>query len=318
MEYPTLFTVGTAWLNPVEDTYLEDTVVHETGHQWWYGMVATNEFEDAWMDEGINQYANARAMAESFPDGREVPRFFGGFVPWVLEDVRWDRLLGGDLLATYRSQPVVDIQATPSFRYWPRTSGPMTYAKPALWLHTLERALGWTTMQQILSTFFERWQFKHPRPGDLFDIANEVSRRDLTPFFDQVYRGSVVFDYGVENVTSTETDDDRFVSEVVVRRYGDGIFPVTILVTLENGEQRRFAWDGGGRWHRVTIVHASRAVAAQVDPEQILLLDTKFTNNSFTTAPQSASAATKWAADMDGVAARPTPHVGAFCLISRS
>ena len=57
-----------AWLMPREDTYLEDTVVHEAGHQWWYGMVATNEFEDAWMDEGINQYANARV------DGRRFSR----------------------------------------------------------------------------------------------------------------------------------------------------------------------------------------------------------------------------------------------------
>ncbi|HEY0284823.1 MAG TPA: M1 family metallopeptidase [Vicinamibacterales bacterium] len=296
MEYPTLFTVGTSWMTPREDTYLEDTVVHEAGHQWWYGMVATNEFEDAWMDEGINQYANARVMAEEFADGRDVRRYFGGFVPWVLEDVRWDRLVSGEALSAYRSSPTVDIQATPSFQYWPRSSTPMTYAKPALWLHTLERALGWTTVQQILSTFFDRWKFKHPKAGDLFQVANEVSGRDLTPFFDQVYRGSAVFDYGVDNVTSTEIDDEMFANEIVVRRHGDGIFPVTILATLANGEQRRFAWDGAGRWHRVTLEHASRVVSAQIDPDQILVLDTNFTNNSFTTEPASGRAATKWAA----------------------
>ena len=296
MEYPTLFTVGTRWRMPRADTFLEDTVVHEAGHQWWYGMVATNEFEDAWMDEGINQYANARVMAEQFPDGREVPRFFGGFVPWVLEEVRWDRLTSGEYLPDYRSSPTVDIQATPSFRYWPRTSGPITYSKPALWLHTLERALGWTTVQQILTTFFDRWKFKHPKPDDLFQIANEVSRRDLTPFFDQVYRGSVVFDYGVDSVTSTETDDEMFSNAIVVRRHGDGMFPVTVLATLANGEQRRFSWDGGGRWHRVTFEHASRVVTGQVDPDQILVLDTNFTNNSFTTEPSSGRAAAKWAA----------------------
>jgi hypothetical protein len=296
MEYPTLFTVGTSWRMPREDTYLEDTVVHEAGHQWWYGMVATNEFEDAWMDEGINQYANARVMAEEFPHGREVRRFFGGFVPWVIEDARWDRLMSGELLFQYRGNPTVDIQATPSFQYWPHTPGPITYAKPALWLHTLERALGWTTVQQILSTFFDRWKFKHPRPGDLFQVASEVSRRDLTPFFDQVYRGSVVFDYGVDSVTSTETADEMFANDIVVRRHGDGIFPVTILATLASGEQRRFAWDGAGRWHRVTLEHASRVVSAQVDPEQVLVLDTNFTNNSFTTEPASHRAATKWAA----------------------
>ena len=296
MEYPTLFTGGTRWWMPNEDTFLEDTVVHETGHQWFYGIVATNEFEDAWMDEGINQYANARAMAEEFPDGRKVLRFFGGFVPWVLEDVRWDRLVDGEYMPDYRETPTVDIQATQSFRYWPRTSGPMTYTKGALWLHTLERALGWTTVQQILGTFADRWRFKHPKPGDLFQIANEVSGRDLSPFFDQVYRGSAVFDYGVDAISSTKTEDETFVSDVVVRRHGDGIFPVTVLATLANGEQRRFAWDGAGRWHRVTLEHGSRVVSAQVDPEQILVLDTNFTNNSFTTEPAGSRAALKWAA----------------------
>jgi hypothetical protein len=296
MEYPTLFTVGTSWLMPREDTYIEDTVVHEAGHQWWHGMIATNEFEDAWMDEGINQYANARVMAEEFPEGRDVQRYFGGFVPWVLEDVRWDRLVSGEALTAYRSNPTVDVQSTPSFRYWPRTSTPMTYAKPALWLHTLERAIGWTTVQQILATFFERWKFKHPKAGDLFQVANEVTGRDLTPFFDQVYRGSAVFDYGVDDVTSAAADEDTFSNAVVVRRHGDGIFPVTILATLANGEQRRFAWDGAGRWHRVTFEHAARVVSAQVDPDQILVLDTNFTNNSFTTEPASGRAATKWAA----------------------
>jgi hypothetical protein len=269
------------------------------GHQWFYGVVGSNEFEDAWMDEGINQYANARAMAEDFSDGREVRRFFGGFVPWVIEGARWDRVVFGDLLSTYRSSPTVDTQATPSYQYWPRTSGPMTYAKPSLWLHTLERALGWNTVQQTLKTFVERWRFKHPRPDDLFAIANEVSGKDLTPFFDQVYRGSAVFDYGVEDISirpAQREDGQWFRSDIVVRRHGDGIFPVTILVTLENGEQRRFAWNGGGRWHRVTVEHASRAVSAQVDPEQVLLLDTNFTNNSVTTRPSSGRAATKWAA----------------------
>ena len=300
MEYPTLFTAGTRWRMPRHDTYLEDTVVHEVGHQWWYGMVATNEFEDAWMDEGINQYANARVMAEAFTEGREVPRFFGGFVPWVIEDARWDRLTSGEYLFDYRASPTVDVQATPSFQYWPRTSGPITYAKPALWLHTLERALGWPVVQQILATFFDRWKFGHPKPDDLFVIASEVSRRDLTPFFDQVYRGSAIFDYGVESVTSTETIDETFVSDIVIRRHGDGLFPVTILATLSDGEQRRFSWTGGGRWHRITFEHASRVVSAQVDPDQMLVLDTNFTNNSYTAEPAARRAAMKWAATWMG------------------
>jgi hypothetical protein len=295
MEYPTLFTVGTRWLNPRADIYIEDTAVHEAGHQWWYGMVGSNEFEDAWMDEGLNQYANARADAEALAYGREVKRFFGGFVPWVLRDIRWDRVVNGDDIASYRRELTTDIQSTPSYKWWPRDAGPLAYSKPALWLHTLERALGWSTVQRILQTFFEKWQFKHPRPGDFFQVANEVSGRDLGPFFDQVYRGSAVFDYGVQNVSSVSKGGGAFVCDVVVRRYGDGIFPVEVLITFADGSTRREAWDGGGRWTRFTIETRSRAVSAQVDPDQILLLDANITNNSFTTEPRRSQAASKWA-----------------------
>jgi hypothetical protein len=295
MEYPTLFTLGTRWLNPRSDIYLEDTAVHEAGHQWWYGMVGSNEFEDAWMDEGINQYANARADAEQFTVGREVKRFFGGFVPWVMKDVRWDRVLDGDALGAYRNSPTIDTQSTPSYKWWPKTATPLAYAKPALWLHTLERALGWETVQQVLQTFFQKWEFRHPRPGDFFQVASEVSGRDLGPFFDQVYRGSAVFDYGVEDVTTAAKGHDAFVSDVVIRRYGDGIFPVSVLVTFADGSTQRESWDGGDRWTRFTYENRSRAVSAQVDPDQILLLDVNLTNNSFSTQPQTSRAAVKWA-----------------------
>ena len=150
-------------------------------------------------------------------------------------------------------------------------------------------------MRQILAAYYERWQYKHPRPGDFFRVANEVSGRDLSPFFDQVYRGSAVFDYGVEDVRSRPSGDDTFLSEVIVRRYGDGIFPVSVLMTLEDGSTRKESWDGTGRWTRFSVDDRSRVISAQVDPDQILLLDVNFTNNSFTASPQTRRAATKWA-----------------------
>ena len=49
-----------------------------------------------------------------------------------------------------------------------------------------------------MATFFERYKYRHPSPQDFFDVANEVSGRDLTWFFDQVYRSSNDFDYAIE------------------------------------------------------------------------------------------------------------------------
>ena len=63
MEYPTFITGDTSWFMP-EGLHLPELVVeHEFGHQYWYGMVATNEFEDAWMDEGIDSYTEVKVLA---------------------------------------------------------------------------------------------------------------------------------------------------------------------------------------------------------------------------------------------------------------
>jgi hypothetical protein len=297
MEYPTLFTAGTNWLMPKASSDTEDVTIHETGHQWFYGIVGSNEFEDGWMDEGINSYVNARVDAEAFGGRmRETRWYFGGFVPWVFKDIPWDRVDFGDFIASYRRSATIDVPSTPSYEYWPGNPTPISYSKPALWLHTLERALGWPTMQRILSTYVERWQFRHPKPADFFQIANEESGRDLSPFFDQVYRGSSTFDYGIQSVKSTAAGKDNYRTDVVVRRYGDGIFPVTVLVTFSDGAQTRTAWDGGNRWKEISLDHATEATSAQVDPDQVLLLDTNFTNNSYAVEPRGPRAATKWAA----------------------
>ena len=65
MEYPMLFTVSMAWFLP--DFYIgpESVTAHELGHQYWYGIVATNEFEEAWLDEGINTYSTGRLLEEA-------------------------------------------------------------------------------------------------------------------------------------------------------------------------------------------------------------------------------------------------------------
>ena len=140
MEYPTLFTAGTRWLAPRDVTVPESVIIHEAGHQWWYGAVGSNEFENAWMDEGINQFSEARADEAAFGASNYLTRrYFGGFIPWVFRDIPvkryWD-----DGFAGYRAQAESDAEATPSFRYWPSTGGNITYYKTALWLHTLERS----------------------------------------------------------------------------------------------------------------------------------------------------------------------------------
>jgi hypothetical protein len=294
MEYPTIFTAGSRWLAPARVTTPEGVTVHEAGHQFWYGIVGTNEFEDAWMDEGFNTFSTARAIAQVYDPNYLSLRYFGGFIPWVAKDIVISRETEGNRLAGYRRDARSDAQATPTFLYFPSTGGSITYNKTALWLNTMERWLGWPTLQRIMATHFSRWRFKHPKPADFFQAASDVAGRDLNGFFDQVYRSSNVFDYGVQDLKSVR-EQDQYHTTVIVRRYGEAMFAVDLLVTFKNGERVIEHWDGTDRWKAYTYDRPSQAVDAIVDPDRVLLLDVNTTNNSRTLAPQGPRAATKWA-----------------------
>ncbi len=315
MEYPTLFTAGSRWLVPPGVTQPEGVTIHEAGHQFWYGLVGNNEFEDAWMDEGLNTYSTARVIDEHplYRINYLSRRLFGGFIPYVFGDIPRSRAVDGDGLSGYRFAAKSDSQSTPSWQYFPSTGGGLSYSKTALWLHTLERYLGWPTFQKVMSTYFGRWTFHHPRPEDFFAVVSEVSGRDMTWFFDQVYRSSNVFDYSVDAVRSVPVEGRGMTDRngkielasagstpgktrtmVIVRRLGEAVFPVDVLVVFDNGEQVRERWNGRDRWKVFTYERTARVRSAEVDPERILLLDVNRTNNSWAAAPEADRAAHKW------------------------
>ena len=172
-----------------------------------------------------------------------------------------------------------------------------------------------------MSTYFERFQFRHPGPQDFFDVANEVSGQDLTWFFDQVYRSSNAFDYAIGRVASDRVelvgyvqqgsdfvhqaghdsedgeDDDAelYRSEVVVQRRGAARFPVEVLMVFEDGSEVRKEWDGQARWKLYVEERPVKLDYAVVDPERTLVLDLYYTNNSKRLEPDAKLPARKWA-----------------------
>lgn len=293
MEYPTLFTAGTQWLISRETTMStpEEVTIHEAGHQFWYGIVGTNEFEHAWMDEGINTFATARAMHADYPDVYLDRYYFGGFVPWTFRDIRLQR--ENDRVSAYRRGATEDAMSTPSYRQRQDTVRYFAYDKPAVWLTTLENWLGWDALQHALSNTFRAGAFRHPVPAEALANIQASTDKDVSRFLDQTYRQSAVFDYSVGDIDVRPRDGQQE-STVVVRRLGDGVFPVDVQVTFENGDEVTEHWDGDGRWREFTYVKPTAVRSAVVDPERQLLLDVNFTNNSRTREPRAADAATKW------------------------
>ena len=163
MEYPTLFTGGTSWFEPTHIT--EITAEHEFGHQYWYGMVATNEFEDAWLDEGINSYTEVNVNAAI--DGPKTSVF----------DFRWGN--AGDA-ALQRIQYTADPDFDPVTRWaWKfrnaESYGVITYGKSTSLLATLEGIVGPDTMREAMHTYFMRYRFTHPDTEDFLRTIEQVA-----------------------------------------------------------------------------------------------------------------------------------------------
>jgi hypothetical protein len=163
MEYPTLFTGDGGWFGPFN--VLQLTAEHEFGHQYWYGMVATNEFEEAWLDEGINSYTEVKTLASILgADTSALDR------PWAnLGD-------GGHQRISYLLSPDYDPVTRFAWKFRDFESyGSVTYGKSATLLATLEGIIGRDTMDEAMRTYFERYRFTHPTTEDFLRTIEEVA-----------------------------------------------------------------------------------------------------------------------------------------------
>jgi hypothetical protein len=173
MEYPTLITGGTSWFAPTYDT--EITAEHEFGHQYWYGMVATNEFEEAWLDEGINSYTEVNVTGDLL--GRDTSSIK---LPWANLSDMSQQYLG------YLSSRDFDPVTRHAWEFHNAESyGGVTYGKSAVLLKTLEGIIGQDTMDEALRVYFMRFRFTHPTTEDFLRTIEEVAirRGRATPVF---------------------------------------------------------------------------------------------------------------------------------------
>ena len=289
MEYPTFITAGTVWALPAGARFPEVVTIHEFGHQYFMQLLATNEFEEAWLDEGFNQYYEGRVMDATYGIRTSMFNLFG-FNQGDTEGSR-DGYVHDDELALGSS--FGNTWQLPEGQY-----GMLTYMKTATWLRTLEGLVGRPVLDEIMQTYFVRWKFKHPDGQNFIDIVNEIVPKrlgskyglDMNWFFDQVLYSDNVVDYELLSIKNRSLGDGQK-STVTVQRNGDGKMPVDVLVHFDNGKERMLFWDGKARQQQFTLTENTKVLWAKVDPRQKIYMDTNFNNNSLTLAPSSAPAA---------------------------
>jgi hypothetical protein len=224
MEYPTFITGGT-YFWPGEHAFEpEGVTVHEFGHQFWYGMVGNNEFEEAWLDEGFNTYSTGKVLETAYGEECGYQQVFGMPVPLQ----SWFRIqlpefpfagVGGIPLGSYLGCVGHPERTSGRLGYldhakdddlvrfgWQYLNGGSyvvnSYMRPGLTLRTLESYLGEETMARVMRTYQQRWRYRHPCTRDFIEVVNEVSGQNMNWFFEQFFYSSNLADYEVSSITN--------------------------------------------------------------------------------------------------------------------
>ncbi len=307
MEYPTLITTLNNCLLPSGIRSTEILTIHEFVHQYFQQMVATNEQEEAWMDEGITNFYEGQVMDMIYGEKTSTIDFMG----IRAGNAEMDR-------ATFHGMknPAIAPNSLNSWEFPEGSYHTIQYSKSAVWLNTLKRIVGTETFNEIMNTYFLRWKFKHPCAKDFVNVVNEVVAKNhpdqfsegMDFFFQQVLYGTEICDYTIRSLGNNPKssasgifDDPEdceqsepildadgntiYKSFVGVERLGNMVLPVEVLVQFDDGSEVLEKWDGDETIYYFFYEGTKQIVCAEVDPQHKLFLDKNFINNSFTTKP---------------------------------
>jgi hypothetical protein len=301
MEYTTMFTSLSLYKMPGYIHLPESATIHEFGHAYFMGILASNEFEEPWLDEGLNSFWEERILDHYYGEN-------SGMIDNRFIKISDKQISRSGYIHSADRQDVSNNEY--SWNYPHNTYGMMSYYKTATWLYTLMGIAGEETTNEIFKEYYKKWAFKHPSGKDFVNIVNEVVTRingdkygpDINWFFDQTlygtgicdYKVSGIINYTVETVTDTISKSDKNASEVKVHLYrskaelervGEIMLPVDVLIHFNDGKEVLESWDGKSRFKDFVYTGYHKIEWVKIDPGYKIRMDINYDNNSMTLNP---------------------------------
>lgn len=179
MEYPTITIIS----SPENEEKLDFLINHEVGHNWFYGILGSNERAFPWMDEGMNTYY----------DNRYIKAFYQGNIPFVNTSSKFlqKRLpenfstLGINTLAAIKKDQPIE---THSANFSAVNYSLIAYGKAGHWMSMLEENLGTALFDKAMQDYYNQWKFKHPQPEDFKQSMEQTSGKNLDALFGLLHK----------------------------------------------------------------------------------------------------------------------------------
>jgi hypothetical protein len=265
MEYPTLFTSWRPFFAAGGVRAFDEIVIHELCHQYFQGILGSNEVEEPWLDEGIATYVAGLLLDEIHGPSRSAID---------LGPVRVGSLEEARLKDASPEAPLPVGLRAPAFTSW-SAYGRTVYARAALLLRTVDTLVGHARVVRALGVYARRHALGHPTGRDLVAALLDEAPADRRTLLASLF-GAVV-ERGEAMDVAISCGEGR----VEVQRRGAVVLPLEIEIRDGRGRTRRVAWDG--RVRRLELP-APDLASASLGPAGLLLLDRTPLDNSCTAA----------------------------------
>ncbi len=223
MEYPMITIIG----NMDDKKALDNVIAHEVGHNWFYGILASNERDHPWMDEGINSFVEMRYMRERYPDSTSV---IADGLPEFLIGRKMDHRDVQEIAYLLNARRNLDQPINcHSTCFTTMNYGTMVYMKSALVFDHLMAYLGEETFDRCMHAYFNEWKFRHPGPLDMRAIFERESGQDLSWIFDRAIGTTDKYDVKAVKLRPMDPETPARPASLVYRSKGlkSAQFPVT-------------------------------------------------------------------------------------------
>ena len=194
MEYPNVTVIGSVG----NARSLETVIVHEVGHNWFYGILGSNERVHGWMDEGMNTLNEVRYMQTKYPNNSFTSEQIAGrFIHMDNLDYRAQGDFLYKVLAHFGADQPIE---THSAEFTSVNYGLIMYQKTGLVFYYLKDYLGEDLFNKCMQAYFSEWKFKHPQPEDMRKSMERTSGKNLNWLFDDLIQTTNHVDYKIQCV----------------------------------------------------------------------------------------------------------------------
>jgi len=273
MEYPMMITGATAYGIPRSVRSVESLVIHEFTHMYFMASLASNEKEEAWLDEGFVTYFEDRILDHYYGNQNSLFDVLGA---------RSGNAQQSRNEYVSMENPNLGKIARPG---WEFDGGfkSLIYAKTATAFKTMERIIGSGIMDEIIKTYFERHKFTHPKEADLRKIIKEVLEKNASNFESDKYLDQVL--HATSSINFKMVDINNSTKTIEAIREGNFEIGTEVLIMFKDGSSKTVYWKGSEKYFKHTFSSSKEVISAHIDPEQKIYLDLNLNNNSITLDP---------------------------------